>query len=74
VTQLITAFDFLQRADALWPDSEVTLRGGRVARVIERHDEYLKKRGWYDIITATFDENWTDFLTDVSIDDSEPDG
>ena len=22
--------------------------------------EYLKKRGWYDLITATFDENWID--------------
>ena len=30
----------------------------RVARVIKEHDAYLKKRDWYDIITATLDENW----------------
>jgi hypothetical protein len=38
----------------------VTPRSGRVARVMKKHDEYLKKRGWYDLITATFDENWID--------------
>ena len=38
--------------------SSVTLRSGRVAKVTEKHDEYLKKRVWYDIITTTLDENW----------------
>ena len=59
-TQLLAASDFLKRASALWPNVEVTLRRGRVARVIKEHDEYLKKRGDYDIITATLDENWVD--------------
>jgi hypothetical protein len=58
VTQVLTAAAFLRRAEALWPDAEVTLRSGRVARVIEKHDRYLKGRGDYDIITATLDENW----------------
>ena len=58
VTQLLTCQDFLQKAEALWPDAEVTLRSARVARVIKEHDEYLKKRGDYDIITATLDQNW----------------
>jgi hypothetical protein len=58
--QLLTCQDFLTKAEALWPNAEVTLRSARVAGVIERHDEYLKKRGWYDIITATLDENWVD--------------
>jgi hypothetical protein len=40
--------------------AEATLRSARVARVIKEHDEYLKKRGWYDAITATLDENWVD--------------
>ena len=60
VTQLLAASDFLKKANVLWPGAEVTLRSARVARVIEEHDEYLKKRGWYDIITATLDENWKD--------------
>jgi hypothetical protein len=38
--------------------------------LIEQHDEWLKDRGWYDIITATLDENWID---DGFLDDSEPD-
>ena len=59
-TQLLKASDFLTRAEALWPNAEMTLRSGRVARVIKEHDEYLKKRGDYDIITATLDENWVD--------------
>ena|SRR5215472_11485251 len=58
VTQLLTCQDFLTKAEALWPNAEVTLRSGRVARVVKEHDEYLKKRGWYDLITATLDENW----------------
>jgi hypothetical protein len=57
-TQLFAASAFLEKANALWPNAEVTLRSGRVARVIKEHDEYLKKRGDYDIITATLDENW----------------
>lgn len=50
----------MAKAEALWPGAEATLRSGRVARVIKEHDEYLKKRGDYDIITATLDENWVD--------------
>jgi len=41
VTQLLKASDFLTKAGALWPRVEVTLRSGRVARVIKEHDEYL---------------------------------
>jgi hypothetical protein len=58
VTQLLAAADFLKKAEALWPGIEVTLRSGRAARRIKEHDEYLKKRGDYDIITTTLDENW----------------
>ena len=61
VTQLLAASDFLAKAEALWgPGIEVTLRGGRAARRIREHDEYLKRRGDYDIITATLDENIAD--------------
>jgi hypothetical protein len=59
VTQLSTATAFLEKANALWPDMEVTLRSKRVLSLIERHDEWLKDRRWYDIITAMLDENWT---------------
>ena len=58
-TQLSTASAFLEKANALWPDTEVTLRSKRVLSLIEQHDEWLKDRGWYDIITRTLDENWT---------------
>jgi hypothetical protein len=58
VTQVLTCQDFLTRAEQLWPGIAVTLRSGRVARVIKEHDAYLKRRGDYDIITATLDENW----------------
>jgi hypothetical protein len=58
-TQLLAASDFLKKAEALWPGVEVTLRRGRAARRLKEHDEFLKKRGDYDIITATLDENWT---------------
>jgi hypothetical protein len=52
--------DALSRgSEALWPDAEVTLRSKRVLSLIEQHDEWLKDRGWYDIITATMDNNWT---------------
>jgi hypothetical protein len=47
----------LDEAEALWPGST------RIARLIEQHDEWLKKKktggeSWYDIITSTLDENW----------------
>jgi hypothetical protein len=57
--QLATASAFLEKANALWPDAEVTLRSKRVLNLIEQHDEWLKDRGWYDIITAMLDQNWT---------------
>jgi hypothetical protein len=64
VTQLLTCRNFMQKIQALWPAAEVTLRGARVARVIKEHDEYLKERRWYDLITATLDENWMDDAVD----------
>ena len=57
-TQLSTATLFLEKANALWPDMEVTLRSKRVLSLIEQHDEWLKDRGWYDIITVALEENW----------------
>ena len=57
-TPLSTATAFLEKANALWPEAEVTLRSKRVLSLIEHHDDWLKDRGWYDIITATLDENW----------------
>jgi hypothetical protein len=60
VTQVLAASDFLGKTNALWPGAEVTLRSKRLAEVIRKHDEYLKRRGDYDIITATLDENWVD--------------
>jgi hypothetical protein len=68
-TQLLKASDFLTKCEALWPGVEVTLRNGRVAKVIKRHDEYLKKRGDYDIITATLDENWEEVEEGAEVDD-----
>ena len=56
--QLSTATPFLEKANALWPDMEVTLRSKRVLSLIEQHDEWLKDRGWYDIITVALEENW----------------
>jgi hypothetical protein len=51
---------FLEKANALWPEAEVTLRARkRVLSLVEQHDEYLRARGDYDIITATLDKNWT---------------
>jgi len=59
ITQLLAASDFLAKANALWPGTcEVILRGKRAAEAIKGHDAYLKRRGWYDLITATLDENW----------------
>ena len=61
VTQLLAASDFLKKAEALWPGAEVMLRSQQKLKTrIEQHDEYLKRRGDYDIITATLDENWND--------------
>jgi hypothetical protein len=60
VTQLLAAADFLKKAEALWPGVEVTLRRARVAKAIEQHDACLRRRGDYDIITATLDENTAD--------------
>jgi hypothetical protein len=50
---------FLDAVEAQWPGST------RIARLIARHDEWLKRkqtngRSWYDIITDTLDENWTE--------------
>jgi hypothetical protein len=60
-TQFSTATTaFLEKASALWPDAEVTLRSKRVADLILQHDEWLKERGDYDTITETLDENWRD--------------
>ena len=73
MTQILAASDFLTKANALWPDAEVTLRSGRVARVLKEHDEYLKKRGWYDIITETADENCKDFPADEPTDAADDD-
>jgi hypothetical protein len=47
---------FLDAVEDLWPGST------RIARLIARHDEWLKKkytdgRSWYDIITSTMGEN-----------------
>ena len=57
-TQVSTATPFLEKANALWPDMEVTLRSKRVLTLIEQRDEWLKDRGWYDIITVALEENW----------------
>jgi hypothetical protein len=64
VTQLTTSSVFLEKAEALWPGIEVTPRSKRVASHIGKQDEYLKKRGWYDVITATLDDNWLDDAVD----------
>jgi hypothetical protein len=47
----------LDAVEALWPGST------RIARLIEQHDAWLRKKRtagetWYDIITSTLDENW----------------
>jgi hypothetical protein len=69
ITQIVAASDFLKKAETLWPNAcEATLRSGRVAKLIEKYDEYLKKRGDYDIIAATLDENWID---DEPLDDGD---
>ena len=57
--QLTTAAAFLEKANALWPGAEVTLRSKRALSLIEQHDEWLRECGWYEIITAMLDENWT---------------
>ena len=50
---------FLDAVEAQWPGST------SIARLIARHDEWLKKKRtegkpWYDIITEMLDENWRD--------------
>jgi len=55
---------FLQATERLWPGST------RIARLMARHDEWLKKkktngRSWYDIISETLDENWKGDGSDV---------
>jgi hypothetical protein len=72
-TQLSTATPFLEKANALWPDAEVTLRSKRLLSLIEQHDEWLKDCRWYDIITATLDENWIDDAVDEYLDAGDTD-
>src|ERR1700733_5170433 len=60
-TQLSTASAFLERANALWRDAEVTLRSKRVLTLIEQHDEWLKAQGNPGDNAeraATLDEGW----------------
>ena len=41
----------------MWPHfSKIISR--LIAFLIEQHDEWLKDRDWYDIITRTLDDNW----------------
>jgi hypothetical protein len=47
---------FLQRAKELWPGTEVVLRQAqRMQEKIKERDEYLKRRGDFDIITAAIE-------------------
>ena len=51
----------LDAVEAHWPGST------RIARLIARHDEWLKKKRWYDIITGALD--WRDddeFINDAN--------
>jgi hypothetical protein len=57
-TQLTKSSEFLKKVDELSLEAEITMRSKRVADLIQQHDEYLKERGDYDIITATLDGNW----------------
>jgi hypothetical protein len=68
ITQLTTSSDFVWKANTLWPGVEVTLRSKRLADLIKQHDQYLRRRGWYDVIIATLDENWIDDATDGYLD------
>ena len=70
-TQLSTATAFLEKANALWPGIEVTPRSKRMTDLIEEHDAYLKKRGDYDIITATLDDNYKGVGSDGYLDDGD---
>jgi len=50
---------FLDAVEDQWPGST------RIARLIARHDEWLKRKWtdrkpWYDIITEMLDKNWRD--------------
>jgi hypothetical protein len=60
----IKTLESYEKANALWPGIDVTLRSKRVAELIKQHDQYLRKCGWYDVITATLDENWMDDAVD----------
>ena len=72
VTQLQAATRvFLTKIEERWPNAGVILRRERVVRVIEKHDEYLKRRGDYDIITATLDENWVEGIEGADDDDAD---
>jgi hypothetical protein len=49
------AYSILDAVEALWPGST------RIARLIEQHDEWLKKKktndvSWYDLITHSMGE------------------
>jgi hypothetical protein len=58
-TPVARAAGFLRKVEELWPgETEVFFRPRRIKKLIEDHDEYLKKRGDYDITTATLDENF----------------
>jgi hypothetical protein len=57
---------FLDEVEALWPGAT------RIVRLIERHDEWLKKKrtdgvSWYDILTQTLDENCSHESSDDEI-------
>jgi hypothetical protein len=55
---------FLEEVAARWPGA-IVVPTPRIADLIRRHDEWLKKkktngRSWYDIITDSMDKNWQD--------------
>jgi len=57
----IVATNFLEKTKALWGAGvEVTLRNSKkITNLIEQHDEYLKSRGDYGIISSTLlGEDW----------------
>jgi hypothetical protein len=62
---------FLDAVEALWPGST------RIARLIEQHDEWLKKKktngvSWYDLKTQSMEESENNAGDDGIIWDSEP--
>jgi hypothetical protein len=63
----IVTTNFLEKTKALWgARAEVTLRNSKkITNLIEQHDEYLKSRGDYDIISSTLlGEDWQDDRAD----------